>query len=156
MLWRDAIHAKWLPEGGLPVSVPQLGGKRHYCTVHLLPVNTCVHIVCLCPIHGGLVHTLWVSIAGIHRQHVHVCRYVREAGGLCIADEVQVGFGRAGKHFWMFEEHGELVRMCVCVCACMRVVCVFVCAHACVLCVCVCVCTCIVYTGVVVRTCVYL
>ena len=56
-----AIHAKWLPEGGLPVSVPQLGVKRHYCTVHLLPVNTCVHIVCLCPIHGGLVHTLWVS-----------------------------------------------------------------------------------------------
>ncbi len=35
------------------------------------------------------------------------CRYVREAGGLCIADEIQVGFGRAGKHFWMFEQQGE-------------------------------------------------
>lgn len=25
---------------------------------------------------------------------------VRDAGGLCIADEVQVGFGRVGSHFW--------------------------------------------------------
>ena len=29
--------------------------------------------------------------------------YVRQAGGLCIADEVQVGFGRVGSHFWGFE-----------------------------------------------------
>jgi 4-aminobutyrate aminotransferase-like enzyme len=28
---------------------------------------------------------------------------VRKAGGVCIADEVQVGFGRVGKHFWGFE-----------------------------------------------------
>ena len=28
---------------------------------------------------------------------------VREAGGMCIADEVQVGFGRLGTHFWGFE-----------------------------------------------------
>jgi len=27
---------------------------------------------------------------------------VRAAGGVCIADEVQVGFGRAGSHFWAF------------------------------------------------------
>jgi 4-aminobutyrate aminotransferase-like enzyme/Ser/Thr protein kinase RdoA (MazF antagonist) len=27
----------------------------------------------------------------------------REAAGVCIADEVQVGFGRAGSHFWAFE-----------------------------------------------------
>ncbi len=31
---------------------------------------------------------------------------VREAGGLCIADEVQIGFGRVGTHFWGFETHG--------------------------------------------------
>lgn len=29
--------------------------------------------------------------------------YVREQGGVCIADEVQVGFGRVGSHFWAFE-----------------------------------------------------
>lgn len=31
--------------------------------------------------------------------------YVRAAGGICIADEVQVGFGRVGKTFWGFELH---------------------------------------------------
>jgi 4-aminobutyrate aminotransferase-like enzyme len=31
---------------------------------------------------------------------------VREAGGVVIADEVQVGFGRVGSHFWAFEPHG--------------------------------------------------
>ena len=31
---------------------------------------------------------------------------VRAAGGVCVADEVQVGFGRAGSHFWAFETHG--------------------------------------------------
>lgn len=29
--------------------------------------------------------------------------HVRAAGGLCITDEVQVGFGRVGSHFWAFE-----------------------------------------------------
>ena len=29
--------------------------------------------------------------------------YVRAAGGVCIADEVQAGFGRTGTHFWGFE-----------------------------------------------------
>ncbi|MDI9337570.1 MAG: aminotransferase class III-fold pyridoxal phosphate-dependent enzyme [Alphaproteobacteria bacterium] len=32
-----------------------------------------------------------------------VYEYVRSAGGVCIADEVQVGFGRVGKTFWGFE-----------------------------------------------------
>jgi 4-aminobutyrate aminotransferase-like enzyme/Ser/Thr protein kinase RdoA (MazF antagonist) len=31
---------------------------------------------------------------------------VRTAGGICIADEVQVGFGRMGTHFWGFETQG--------------------------------------------------
>jgi 4-aminobutyrate aminotransferase-like enzyme/Ser/Thr protein kinase RdoA (MazF antagonist) len=33
-------------------------------------------------------------------------RHVREAGVVCIADEVQVGFGRLGTHFWGFETQG--------------------------------------------------
>ena len=32
--------------------------------------------------------------------------HVRNAGGLCIADEVQVGYGRLGAHFWGFEQQG--------------------------------------------------
>jgi len=40
--------------------------------------------------------------------------HVRAAGGVCIADEVQTGFGRLGSHFWGFETHGvvpEIVTM---------------------------------------------
>lgn len=35
-----------------------------------------------------------------------VYEYIHEAGGFCIADEVQSGFGRVGKHFWSFQGHG--------------------------------------------------
>ena len=31
---------------------------------------------------------------------------MRAAGGLCVADEVQAGFGRLGAHFWGFERSG--------------------------------------------------
>ena len=33
-------------------------------------------------------------------------RHIRRAGGVCIADEVQVGFGRVGDAFWGFELQG--------------------------------------------------
>lgn len=33
-------------------------------------------------------------------------QYAREAGAVCIADEVQVGFGRVGTHMWGFETQG--------------------------------------------------
>lgn len=33
-------------------------------------------------------------------EHVHA------AGGLCVADEIQVGFGRVGTHWWAFAEQG--------------------------------------------------
>lgn len=36
-----------------------------------------------------------------------VFRHVRAAGGVCIADEVQVGFGRVGTHWWAFQLQGE-------------------------------------------------
>jgi alanine-glyoxylate transaminase/(R)-3-amino-2-methylpropionate-pyruvate transaminase len=43
-----------------------------------------------------------------------VYEIVRNHGGLCIADEVQTGFGRTGTHFWGFENWGvtpDLVTM---------------------------------------------
>jgi len=33
----------------------------------------------------------------------NIYQQVRAAGGVCIADEVQVGFGRVGSHMWAFE-----------------------------------------------------
>ena len=35
-------------------------------------------------------------------------KLVRNAGGLCIADEVQIGFGRVGTNFWGFETSGVI------------------------------------------------
>ena len=38
-------------------------------------------------------------LAGVYQR-------IRARGGLCIADEVQVGYGRLGAHFWGFEQQG--------------------------------------------------
>ncbi len=38
----------------------------------------------------------------------HVYEHVRAAGGVCIADEVQAGFGRTGTHYWGFETQGVI------------------------------------------------
>ncbi|HVA61566.1 MAG TPA: aminotransferase class III-fold pyridoxal phosphate-dependent enzyme [Mycobacteriales bacterium] len=53
------------------------------------------------------------SLMGTAGQIVHPPGYlgglfdaVRAAGGLCISDEVQVGFGRMGDAFWGFEHYG--------------------------------------------------
>lgn len=35
-------------------------------------------------------------------------KHVREAGGVCIADEVQAGFGRTGEKYWGFETQGVI------------------------------------------------
>jgi 4-aminobutyrate aminotransferase-like enzyme len=37
-----------------------------------------------------------------------VYKMIRNAGGLCISDEVQAGFGRTGSGFWGFESHGVI------------------------------------------------
>ena len=34
--------------------------------------------------------------------------HVRASGGVCIADEVQAGFGRTGTHYWGFETQGVI------------------------------------------------
>src|SRR5512133_1056491 len=38
----------------------------------------------------------------------HAYEHVRAVGGLCIADEVQTGFGRTGSHYWGFEAQGVI------------------------------------------------
>lgn len=49
-----------------------------------------------CPSVGGQI----MPPDGFLRE---VYARVRDAGGVCIADEVQTGFGRIGSHFWAFE-----------------------------------------------------
>jgi alanine-glyoxylate transaminase/(R)-3-amino-2-methylpropionate-pyruvate transaminase len=38
----------------------------------------------------------------------HAYKHTRDAGGICIADEVQTGFGRTGTHYWGFETQGVI------------------------------------------------
>ena len=52
-----------------------------------------------CPSVGGQL----VFPSGYLRD---VYRFVRNAGGVCIADEVQTGLGRMGTSFWAFEDQG--------------------------------------------------
>jgi len=52
-----------------------------------------------CPSVGGQL----VFPSGYLRD---VYRFVRDAGGVCIADEVQTGLGRMGTSFWAFEDQG--------------------------------------------------
>lgn len=37
-----------------------------------------------------------------------VYEIICKAGGVCIADEVQTGFGRTGSHYWGFETQGVI------------------------------------------------
>ncbi|HEX9564327.1 MAG TPA: aminotransferase class III-fold pyridoxal phosphate-dependent enzyme [Gemmatimonadaceae bacterium] len=41
-----------------------------------------------------------------HGYLAEAYRHVRASGGLCIADEVQVGLGRVGSHWWAFQAQG--------------------------------------------------
>jgi alanine-glyoxylate transaminase / (R)-3-amino-2-methylpropionate-pyruvate transaminase len=38
----------------------------------------------------------------------HAYEHARAAGGVCIADEVQTGFGRTGHHYWGFQLQGVI------------------------------------------------
>ncbi|MGD8883175.1 MAG: aminotransferase class III-fold pyridoxal phosphate-dependent enzyme [Desulfobacterales bacterium] len=56
---------------------------------------------------AGFIAETCPSVAGQiflpHDYLPEVYRYVHKAGGLCIADEVQTGYGRIGTHFYAFE-----------------------------------------------------
>jgi 4-aminobutyrate aminotransferase-like enzyme len=55
----------------------------------------------------GFMAESWPSVAGQLRLPADYVQAayarVRAAGGVCIADEVQTGYGRLGGHFWGFE-----------------------------------------------------
>eukprot|EP00658_Telonema_sp_P-2_P072017 TRINITY_DN61207_c0_g1_i1.p1 TRINITY_DN61207_c0_g1~~TRINITY_DN61207_c0_g1_i1.p1 ORF type:complete len:477 (+),score=114.89 TRINITY_DN61207_c0_g1_i1:186-1616(+) len=65
-----------------------------------------------CEAAGGKVSAFFVesgmSVAGVilppkgYLEHCYA--HVKKAGGICVADEVQVGFGRFGSQYWGFEQ----------------------------------------------------
>jgi len=58
---------------------------------------------------AGFIAESWPSVGGQmslpHDYLTAVYQAVRAAGGVCIADEVQTGYGRLGKYFWGFEAY---------------------------------------------------
>ena len=69
---------------------------------------------------GGLSAFLIESMPSAGGQIVFPAGYlasafaaVRRAGGVCIVDEVQVGFGRVGTHFWGFQQQDVVPDMVV-------------------------------------------
>ncbi|WP_206362364.1 aminotransferase [Sinorhizobium americanum] len=58
---------------------------------------------------GFICETVYGNAGGIPLPPGYleaVYQMVRARGGVCIADEVQVGYGRLGHYFWGFEEQG--------------------------------------------------
>jgi 4-aminobutyrate aminotransferase-like enzyme len=59
---------------------------------------------------SGFIAESWPSVGGQIMFPVgylaEVYRQVRDAGGVCIADDVQTGYGRLGKWFYGFEQQG--------------------------------------------------
>jgi 4-aminobutyrate aminotransferase-like enzyme/Ser/Thr protein kinase RdoA (MazF antagonist) len=63
--------------------------------------------------HGGVAAFICESAVGCGGQTIlppgflgEAFSTVRAVGGVCISDEVQTGFGRAGSDFWMFQTQG--------------------------------------------------
>ncbi|MEE2624956.1 MAG: aminotransferase class III-fold pyridoxal phosphate-dependent enzyme [Candidatus Thermoplasmatota archaeon] len=89
----------------VPIPDSYRGGERDYAAeLGKIVAETA-------PIAGFLVESM-LSCAGqipLPPDYLPAAfEHVRAAGGLCIADEVQVGFGRVGTHMWAFEEHGAV------------------------------------------------
>ncbi len=61
----------------------------------------CGYIAESCPSVGGQIMLPDGFLADVYAR-------VRRVGGVCIADEVQTGFGRLGTHFWAFERQGVI------------------------------------------------
>jgi 4-aminobutyrate aminotransferase-like enzyme len=61
----------------------------------------CGFIAESCPSVGGQIIFPPGYLAAVYR-------HVREAGGVCIADEVQTAYGRIGTHFYAFEAQGVI------------------------------------------------
>lgn len=102
------VHVAPIPDvyrGPFRAADPDAGRKyaRQVAVIieHLLANDRtlCGLLAETCPSVGGQIMLPDGYLAAVYQE-------VRAAGGVCIADEVQTGFGRIGTHFWAFEAHG--------------------------------------------------
>ncbi|HEV2834846.1 MAG TPA: aminotransferase class III-fold pyridoxal phosphate-dependent enzyme [Pyrinomonadaceae bacterium] len=93
------------------------GGSGPPPWVHRVPFDDAQHVVdCVARVRSegrdlcGFIAESMPSVAGqivLPRDYLgRAYEAVRGAGGVCIADEVQTGYGRIGTHFWAFECYG--------------------------------------------------
>jgi 4-aminobutyrate aminotransferase-like enzyme len=103
----DWVHASPIPDvyrGAYKAGDPEAGLKyaREVGAVidglRARGRGLCGYIAETCPSVGGQIFPPPGFLPEVYRL-------VRIAGGVCIADEVQTGFGRLGTHFWAFEAH---------------------------------------------------
>ena len=92
------VHKKADPDAGVKyaASVADAIDRMREAGEHL-----CGFIAESCPSVGGQI----IFPAGYLAE---VYRHVRDAGGVCIADEVQTAYGRPGHSFYGFEEQGVI------------------------------------------------
>ncbi len=104
----DWVHVAPLPDdyrGAYTRGDPEAGPKYAEHVAELAEAvrasdrRLCGFIAETCPSVGGQIMLPSGYLAEAYR-------HVREAGGVCIADEVQTGLGRIGTHMWAFEAHG--------------------------------------------------
>ena len=94
----------------LPIPDAYRGGRRDFAAEAEMAIEEAG------PVAGLLIETM-LSCAGqipLPAGYLSgVVERIRATGGLYIADEVQVGFGRMGSEMWAFEEHGVVPDMVV-------------------------------------------
>ncbi|MGA8260350.1 MAG: aminotransferase class III-fold pyridoxal phosphate-dependent enzyme, partial [Arenicellales bacterium] len=100
------VHIAELPD---PYRGPHKGYGEATALEYVRSVESCID-ACLARTGAGPAAMIAESLPGCAGQIVFPDRYlahaferVRAAGGVCIADEVQTGFGRVGDKMWAFE-----------------------------------------------------
>ena len=120
----DWVHKLAMPDvyrGAYPANDPQAGYKYAQSAAiaiqqlrslppHYQPAQADVRYAT----ERGLAGFICESVLSCGGQIVlppgYLCemyRQVHATGGVCIADEVQTGFGRVGSHFWAFQTQGD-------------------------------------------------
>ncbi|HXJ05069.1 MAG TPA: aminotransferase class III-fold pyridoxal phosphate-dependent enzyme [Candidatus Acidoferrum sp.] len=102
------VHVAPIPDdyrGPFRRGDPQAGAKYAQHVAEILE-NTCAEGRSVAAYIAETLPSVAGQIVFPPGYLAEVYKHIRAAGGLCIADEVQVGFGRLGTHFWGFETQG--------------------------------------------------
>lgn len=114
--WAQAVDGKnYRPPSTHVVSCPDSFRGKYRGMTEETGLNYAKEVEAVVEESGGVGVFIAESIVGCGGQIVlpptylsRVYEVIRRSGGVCIADEVQTGFGRAGSHFWTFQTYGVL------------------------------------------------